>query len=100
NRAFVFDFLSRNRFDGDNEFFNAFAAMGFDDADNHIFPTVLPANSFAQHAEGLADSGSVTEKKLENAAGLLRRGSNLQPFFRLLRQRIIFSAANGMPGLE
>jgi hypothetical protein len=99
-RAFVFDLFSRNGFDRSDKLFDAFAAVGFNDADDHVFAAVLPADSFAQHAKGFADAGSVTEKKLENAAGLLRRGSDFQPLFRFLRQGIIFSASNGMPALE
>ena len=45
----------------------------FHDADYDVLATALAAKRLAQHAEGLADSGSISEEKLEDAARFLRR---------------------------
>src|SRR6202521_1923479 len=68
DRAFVFDFPSRNRFNLCEEFFDAFAPVGFHDTDHDVFATASAAQRLAQHAKGLADTRSVAEEKLENAA--------------------------------
>ena len=60
-----------------------FAAVGLDDADDDILAALAAADAFTQHAEGLADAGSVAQKDLEPAAGLLRIGG-VQPVFRTL----------------
>ncbi len=68
DRAFVLDFSSRNRLNLREEFFDAFAAVGFHDTDHDVFAAASAAEGLAQHAKGLADARSVTEEKLENAA--------------------------------
>jgi hypothetical protein len=100
NRAFVFDLFPRNRLQAGEEFLDAFAAMGLDDADHHVFPAAPAPLRLAQHTERFANTGSVAKEKLENAAGLLRGGGNFQPLFRFLWQETIFSPANRKPALE
>jgi hypothetical protein len=55
-------------------FGGAFAAVGFDDADDYVFAALAAAYALAQHAEGLADAGSVAEEDLEAAACLFGLG--------------------------
>ena len=100
NRSLVFDLFPRNRFDICKEFFDALAAVRFHDPDHHVLATALAADCLAEHAEGFAYSRSIAEEKLENASRLLRGRGNFQPLFRLLWQRVIFSAANRKPALE
>ncbi len=71
---FVFNFAAGNVFQFAGQFSSAGASMGFDDADDDVFATRSAANAFAQHAEGLADAGSVAEEDLEAASSArLRR---------------------------
>src|SRR5882762_10806951 len=67
--------------------------MGFHDTDHDVLAAASAPERLAQHAKGFADARSVAEEKLENAACLLRGRGNLQPVFRLLWQRLIFSPA-------
>src|SRR5437879_1434868 len=76
------------------------ASVGFHDPDHHVLATALAADCLAEHAEGFAYARSIAEEKLENASRLLRGRGNFQPLFRLLWQRVIFSAANRKPALE
>jgi hypothetical protein len=50
------------------EFFDAFAAVSFHHSDHDVFAAASAAVRLAQHAKGLADTGSVAEEKLENTA--------------------------------
>src|ERR1700730_7026150 len=59
DRTFIVHRLARNGFELGREFLNALAAMGFDDTDDDIFAAALAANGLAQHAVGLAYTGSV-----------------------------------------
>jgi hypothetical protein len=70
---------------------DAFAAVGFDDANNNIFAAVATANCFAQHAVSFADTGSVAEKQFESATLFRGRRSDFEPFFRFLRQGLLIS---------
>src|SRR5262249_32923200 len=84
--AFVFDFAPGNGLKLRTQFFNSFAAVGFDDPDDNVFAARVPANRFTEHAKGLANAGRVAEKKLEAAPRFLGGGNNLEPILRLLRQ--------------
>src|ERR1700732_3595499 len=100
DRSFVFNFLPWDGLHTGEQLFNALATVGFHDSDHHVFAAASAAERLAQHAEGLADSRSVAEEKLEYAACFLRGRGDFQPIFRLLRQWIIFSPANHRPALE
>src|SRR5262249_17747015 len=60
--------------------------MGLHDADHNVFAARVAANRFAEHAVSLADTRRVTEKKLEAALCLFRRGSNFEPILGLFWQ--------------
>ncbi len=81
--ALVVDLAGRDLFELGGLLGGAFAAVGLHDADDDILAALAAADAFAQHAEGLADAGSVAQKDLEPAAGLLRIGGG-QPVFRTL----------------
>src|SRR6267143_1142971 len=68
DRSFVFNSFARNRLDICEELLDAFAAVGLHDSNHHVFAAAFAPVRLAQHAEGLADTRSVAEKKLENAA--------------------------------
>jgi hypothetical protein len=80
--------------------FNAFSAMRFDDPHYNIFAAPFPADGFTEHAERFADARRIAKEQLEDAAGLLQWRGYFQPFFRLLWQRAIFSAAYYLIALE
>ena len=82
-RALVFDLAGGDVFELGGEFGGAFAAVGFDDADDDVFTALAAANAFREHAEGFADAGSVAEKDLEATASLLRLGGH-EPVFGTL----------------
>jgi len=58
------------------EFGSAFAAVGFDDADDDVFTALAAANAFREHAEGFADAGGVAEKDLETTARFFGLGGD------------------------
>ena len=78
--AFVVDLAGGNEFELVGEFGGAFAAVSFDDADDDVLTALAAANAFREHAEGLADAGSVAEKYLEAAARFFGLGGD-QPVF-------------------
>src|SRR5207302_9002060 len=55
------------------KFANGLSSMCFNNARNDIFSTAVPPNRLAQHAVGLADSWSVSEKKFEQRLLFWRR---------------------------
>src|SRR5215471_2550610 len=57
--------------------------MSFNHADDYIFSAFVPADGFAEHVVGFADTRSVAEKDLEDS-DLLLGCSLLQPLFRRL----------------
>jgi len=81
--ALVIDLAGGDDFELVGEFGGAFAAVGFDDTDDDVFTALAAANAFRQHAESLADAGSVAEKDLEATARLLGLGRQ-QPVFGTL----------------
>jgi hypothetical protein len=81
--ALVVDLAGGDVFELGGEFGGAFAAVGFDDADDDVFAALAAADAFGEHAEGLADAGSVAEKDLEAAAGLFLVGGD-EPVFGTL----------------
>src|SRR5258708_31069557 len=91
NRAFILDFPSWNDLQLGEQLFDRFAPMSFDDPDHDVFATAMAAERLAEHAVGLADTRRVTEEQFENSPGFLRRRSDLQPIFGLLRQRAVYS---------
>src|SRR5467141_33547 len=93
DRSFIFNLFPRDGLNTCEEFFDAFAAVGFHDTDHDVLATASAPERLAQHAKGFANARSVAEEKLENAACLLRGRGNFQPVFRLLWQRLIFSPA-------
>jgi hypothetical protein len=48
------------------------SAVRLDDADDDVLATLLATDGLAEHVVGFADAGSVSEKELQGAAGLLR----------------------------
>ena len=83
----VFNLLPRNFFELVCKFGSARPAVGLDDSNYDIFSALMTANRLAQHVVCLAHPGSVAEKKLEGAAGLLRRNL-FQPFLRALCRKV------------
>jgi hypothetical protein len=81
--ALVVDLAGGDVFEFGGEFGGTFAAVGFDDADDDVFTALAAANAFREHAEGLADAGSVAEKDFEAAARFLRLGRH-EPVFGTL----------------
>ena len=79
--AFVFELSSRHGFQLGGEFGSSFAAVRFHDADQNFFAPTGAANGLTQHRVGLADSGRVAEKELQDSLGLRRRHF-LQPLLR------------------
>jgi hypothetical protein len=86
NRAFVFDFAARNGFQLRREFLNAFAAMGFNDADNYILTAIVATDGLTEHAVGFADTRGIAEEKFEHSLLAVGRRSDFKPIFRLLGQ--------------
>ena len=74
DRALVFEFLSGDGFEFLGQFNHAFAAVGLDDADDHIFAAALAPDGLAQHVVGFSHAGRVSEKQLERAAFFFGRG--------------------------
>ena len=66
--ALVIDLTGWDVFKLGGELGGTFAAVGFDDADDNVFAALPTANAFGEHAEGLANAGSVAEKDLEETA--------------------------------
>jgi len=58
DRSFVFDFFPRDRLNICEEFFDAFAAMGFHDTDHDVLAAASAPERLAQHAKGFADTGA------------------------------------------
>ena len=83
--AFVIDLAGGDVFELGGEFGGAFAAVGFDYADDDVFSALAAANAFREHAEGFADTGSVADEDLEAAAGFLGLGGDQPVFGRLPR---------------
>ena len=83
--AFVFDFAEWDLFELRGELDEAFAAVGFEEADDHVFAASVATNAFAEHAEGFADAGSIAEKKFEDAFGFFGGSGLLEPVFGFLR---------------
>ncbi len=71
-RTLVIQFSTRHIFQSRREFRDAFASVGFHQADHRILTTAGPPNAFAQHVVGLADTGCITEKQLEDSLLFLR----------------------------
>src|SRR5262249_28300984 len=99
-RAFVLDFLARDGFELGDEFLDAFATVGFDDADDHVFATAVTANGFAEHGESLADAGRVTQEELEGAAGFFGRRGYREPIFGVFRHLCFPNLLAAMTALE
>ena len=89
HRALVFDFLARDGIELRHEFGDAFAAVGFHDADDDVFAATVAADRLAEHAVGLADARRVAEKQLQHAFRFFRRRGDRQPLFRGLRHVFI-----------
>lgn len=80
-RSLVFERLPRDLLESRYKFLDTGAPVGFHYADDDVLATAMAANAFAQHVVGLADSGRIAQKDLEQAPALFRRGL-LQPLFR------------------
>jgi len=94
NRALVFEFAGRNALQLAHQFRGGLAAVSFDHADDHILAAAGAANRLAEHVVGLADSRSVAEEQLENAARLFRRNV-LEPLFGGLSHRSYCACTSG-----
>src|SRR5947209_15836610 len=60
------------------QFGNAFASVGLNQADDHVFTALVAAQGLAKHVPGLAHARGIAEKQLEDAGLLFGRGL-LQP---------------------
>jgi len=56
--------------------------VGFDDADHDVFAAAFAADTFAQHAEGFADAGSVAEEDFEASVFAFSGLGFIEPVFR------------------
>ncbi len=81
--ALVLDAAAGNLLQLFGELGGAWAAMGFNYADDDVFAALAAADGFAEHVVGLADAGRVAEKELEGAASLFGRDL-FEPLFRTL----------------
>ena len=71
-RAFVLQLATRYDFELGSKFGGGLATVGFHYGDYDLFATTGAPNGLAQHGIGLAHSGSVAEKQLEDSLRLRR----------------------------
>ena len=82
-RALVVHLARRHMLQLARKFGGGLASVRFHDSDHHVLAALAAADALTQHAEGLAHTGRVTQKDLEEAARLLRVGGD-QPVFGTL----------------
>jgi len=81
--AFVFELAPGDGLKLGGQFGNAFASVGLDQADDHVFTALVAAQGLAEHVVRFTDAGGVAEEELEDA-GLLLRRRLLQPLLGCL----------------